>query len=465
VLVIGLDCAEPSLVFDRWREELPHLRQLMDNGTYGPMESSIPCITVPAWASMMSGKDAGQLGLYGFHNRANYGYGRLSIANSTSITTPQVCDLASQAGKQVITIGVPPSYPPRPVNGVMVGCFLTPSTTNASRPYTYPGELAEEIRSQVGEYQVDVPNFRTNDKDYLLKQIYDMSDQHFKLIRHLMRSRPWDFCMFVEIGVDRIHHGMWKYHDPTHPKHEPGNRYQDAIKDYYRYLDGQIGDLLELVDDNTTLWVVSDHGAKKMDGGFCFNEWLIQEGYLALKTRPQGVAPLEKCEVDWARTKAWGGGGYYGRLFLNVRGREPEGLIAPGDYETVRDELVCRLEALPDPLGQPLGTRVFKPQEIYRECRGVPPDLIVYFGDLAWRSVGSIGLDGIYTFENDTGPDDANHAQFGMFIHYDPSRAGQGRVPAIRLMDVAPSLLTNLELPVPTAMQGRAPGFARTGRA
>lgn len=458
VFVIGLDCAEPSLIFDRWRDELPHLRRLMEGGTYGELESCIPCITVPAWACMMSSKDPGQLGLYGFHNRADYSYDHMTIANSTALKEPLVWDILSRVGKQVVLVGVPPAYPPRPVNGVMVGCFLTPST---NKPYTYPATVAEEIRAQVGEYQVDVPHFRTDDKDYLLKQVYEMTEKRFQLIKHWMKNRPWDFFMFVEIGVDRIHHGMWKHHDPTHPKHEPGNRYQTAIQDYYRYIDSWIGELLELLDDDTAVLVLSDHGAKKMDGGIGFNEWLIQEGYLVLKDKPEGVVPLEKCEIDWSRTRAWGGGGYYGRLFLNVKGREPQGVIEPASYERVRDALVEKLEALTDPQGRPIGTRVYKPQAIYRECRGVPPDLIVYFGDLAWRSLGSVGLGSIYTFENDTGPDDANHAQFGMFIYYDPRRRGKGRIPALHLTDIGPSLLEFLEVPIPSDMIGRVPDFVK----
>lgn len=136
-------------------------------------------------------------------------------------------------------------------------------------------------------------------------------------------------------------------------------------------------------------------------------------------------------------------------------------MIEPASYERVRDTLVEKLEALTDPQGRPIGTRVYKPQAIYREYRGVPPDLIVYFGDLAWRSLGSVGLGSIYTFENDTGPDDANHAQFGMFIYYDPRQKGKGRIPALHLTDIGPSLLEFLEVPIPSDMIGRVPDFVK----
>ena len=127
------------------------------------------------------------------------------------------------------------------------------------------------------------------------------------------------------------------------------------------------------------------------------------------------------------RTKAWGDGGYYGRLFLNVKGREPQGIIEPGEYEQVRDELIAKLESAPGPDGEPLGTRVFKPQDVYPEVKGVAPDLIVYFGDLEWRSVGSVGNPSLYTYENDTGPDGANHDRTGIFAMPRVARPAHGR--------------------------------------
>ena len=151
-----------------------------------------------------------------------------------------------------------------------------------------------------------------------------------------------------------------------------------------------------------------------------------------------------------------GAGGYYGRVFLNVRGREPEGVIAPADFERERTELAERLRALPGPDGQPLGTRVFTPQQLYRTVRGVAPDLIVYFGDLAWRSVGTVG-GGLYSEENDTGPDDANHAQHGLFIFHDPRRPGGGRrLDDLQIYDVLPTLLARYGVAAPDGLRGRA---------
>ncbi len=166
--------------------------------------------------------------------------------------------------------------------------------------------------------------------------------------------------------------------------------------------------------------------------------------------------PFEKMEIDWGRTKAWGSGGYYGRLFLNVKGREPEGIIPQSDYEKVRDELISKLTAITDTEGRSIGTRVFKPQEIYQQVNRIAPDLIVYFGDLYWRSVGSLGYDGWHTFENDTGPDSCNHAQNGMFVIYDPkSIPHHQQANGAQLMDIAPTILRILGRKIPSDMQGQ----------
>jgi len=252
-----------------------------------------------------------------------------------------------------------------------------------------------------------------------------------------------------------VHHGFWKYMDPTHPKYEPGNLWEDVIFDYYKYVDEQIGMLLADLPSDTIVLVVSDHGAKGMHGGICINEWLIRQGYLVLHHYPSKPTKFQDLAVDWSRTRAWSEGGYYARVFLNVRGREPQGIIAREEYESFRDKLAAEIAAIPDEKGQPLNSTVLKPEDLYQEVNGVPPDLIAYFGGLHWRSVGTVGLGTVQTFENDTGPDDANHAEEGVFVlagpNIPPGRWHQGQ-----LMDIAPTLLELFGVEIPPDMQGRS---------
>lgn len=450
-MVIGLDCAPPQLVFDRWLSELPTLRKLAEHGQYGVLRSCDPPITVPAWASMTSSRNPGALGLYGFRNRTDRSYDGLAFADSRSVRVPRVWDILSARGRDVIVLGVPQTFPPSRVNGVMVSCFLTPDTRTSQ--YTYPAELKQEIEALVGHYMVDVENFRTNEKDRLLAEIEEMTAKRFRVAEHLIETRPWDLFFMVEMGTDRIHHGFWRFFDPEHRLYEPGNPYESAILDYYRRVDEKIGSLLRHAGEDTAVLVVSDHGAKRMDGGICVNEWLRREGYLALKEEPDGPARLAPDMIDWGRTIAWGEGGYYCRLFMNVRGREPRGLVAEADYERVRTELKERIEALGDERGRPIGTVAHRPEELYPETRGVAPDLLVYFGDLYWRSIGLVGTGAIHVFENDTGPDDANHAHEGLYLIAAPG-VEPGAGPQRDLRDIAPTLLTLLGERVPKEMEG-----------
>jgi predicted AlkP superfamily phosphohydrolase/phosphomutase len=453
VVVIGLDCAEPQLVFEQYRGRIPNLEKLMARGVSGRLRSCDPPITVPAWSVMMSSKDPGTLGIYGFRNRSDHSYEKMAFATGASVKEPRVWDYLTRAGKKVVVLGVPGTYPPRPVNGLMVSCFLTPSIQSN---YTYPPELKEEIARVVDPYMVDCPDFRTEDKKRLLGDIYKMTEKRFTLARHFLTTKPWDFFMMVEMGTDRIHHAFWKFIDPSHSKYEKGNPFENSIRDYYSYVDGQIGQLLEKVPEDAMVLVVSDHGAKSMDGGICINEWLIQKGYLVLKQEyPKKPTRFAELAIDWPKTRAWSEGGYYARVFLNVQGREPHGIITRAEYEGFRDKLAREIEAIPDEKGQPIGTRVLKPQQLYRRINGVAPDLFAYFGQLRWRSVGTVGLKTVQTFENDTGPDDANHAEEGIFILAGPGIPAGKHWHGGQLMDVAPTLLKFFGMDVPADMQGK----------
>lgn len=451
VAVIGLDCAEPSLVFGRLRSELPNIDRLIREGWSGRMLSTHPPITVPAWTAMLTGLSPGELGLYGFRNRADYSYEGITTVSSQEVMAPRVWDLASQAGKQVIVLSVPQTYPPYPVNGSLVSCFLTPSTQET---FTYPEALKDDLERIAGPHITDVEEFRTEDKQGLLQGIYALGRQRFEQARYLVKTRPWDLFLMVEIGLDRLHHGFWRHFDPAHPKHEPDHPLARVIPDYYRFLDSQIGELLACFDDETAVVVCSDHGAQAMLGCICINEWLQREGYLTLKdTYPPGT-PLSQEMVEWTKTKAWGQGGYYGRISLNVKGREPAGTVEAGSYEPLRGELKSRLEALGDENGKPIETLVFRPEDVFSTVEGIPPDLFVYFGGLKWRSIGTLGWGEVHRQENDTGPDDANHAPYGVLIIRHPGGKPTGWVEEVSYLDVAPTLLALLGLPIPSHMRG-----------
>ena len=456
VAVIGLDCATPQLLFRDLVDEIPNIRKLMESGMHGDLASITPPITVPAWACAMTGCTPGDLGIYGFRNRKDHTYDGLAITHSGSIQAPAVWDELGKRGMRSLLMGVPPSFPPpNEFPGWRVACFLTPPSAER---FAYPAELETEIVEELGtreDYIFDIPNFRQQGMDFALEQVFKMTEHRFQVARRLVKNKPWDFFMLCEIAPDRLHHVFWQYYDPTHPLYQPGNKYETAFQDYYRFLDAEVGALLDALPADAITILMSDHGATPMMGGLCFNDWLMREGYLQMTETLAGPTPIKDAPIDWARTSAWGDGGYYGRLFLNVAGREPQGVIQPGGYEQVRDELIVKLEAAPGPDGRPLGTRVFKPQDVYPQVRGIAPDLIVYFGDLRWRSVGSVGNPSLYTYENDTGPDGANHDRNGIFALAGLKDQAMGRVEGLNLIDVGATILSIYDMAAPEGSVGR----------
>ncbi len=283
-----------------------------------------------------------------------------------------------------------------------------------------------------------------------------MTRRRFEIAEALYTRESWDLFAIHEIGTDRLGHAFWKYVDPTHPRFVPGNEFEHAADEYFAQLDQWIGRLVSHIDSDTIVVIVSDHGMMPMKGCFCINQWLEQKGYLTLRhppTRPG--TPFEKAEVDWGKTKVWGAGGYYARLFFNVRGREKEGIVDPADLPALRAQLEQDLATLQEPDGAPLPTQILDPKTIYREMNGDPPDLMVYFDALRWRSAGTIGYPTNYLEENDTGPDDAVHGTEGIFIVYDPERTDGRTFPGIDAVDVLPTLLTAIGEEIPARLQGR----------
>lgn len=452
VAVIGIDSVPPELLWDRYLNELPTLKDMAAQGIRAKLRSCDPPITVPAWQVMMTSHSPGRLGVFGFRERKGNSYTEMNLVTSRSFQTPTVWDLLAAHDRRSALIGVPPGYPPKPIHGHAVACHLTPS---AKSRYTYPEALQDELEAVAGPYIPDVV-FRSGERERVLSQLIDMSEQHAKMEQHLLRQKPWDFFMTVEIATDRVHHVFWKFVDPEHPKYTDHPAFRNGVLELYRSIDRRIHRILSCLDDQTIVLVVSDHGAKAMHGAFCLNEWLIERGYLKLKRYPADVTRLELADVDWAKTRVWGWGGYYARVFFNVRGREPQGLLSPREAEQLRGRLVEELDQTLRPDGRPLGASALPVvTNGHGNVQQASADLMLYFGDLSWRSAGTIGHRRLFLDENDTGPDDAVHSQHGIFLYYDP-QVRHGRVaPDLHITDVAPTILRAMGEPIPDTMEGQ----------
>lgn len=450
LLVIGLDCATPQFLFDNPAVPLPNISGLIDRGAHGVLQSCDPPITVPAWSCMTTGADPGVLGCYGFRNRLDRSYAPMRVSTARDVRLPRVWDILGDRGHQSIVLGVPQTFPPKPVHGHLVTGLLTPDT---NVHFTHPPSLASELQDTCGGYIIDVPEFRTDDLERVIGELNRLLNNRFQIAEHLITTKPWDFFMMVEIGLDRLHHALWRYADPAHPGHVVNHPFGDAFHDYYRSLDTAIGRLLDHVPNDTGILLVSDHGAKPIFGAIRINQWLIDNDYLALKHAPK-PGPLDWNDIDWSRTRAFSSGGYYARIFLNVKGREPEGIVPAEDVPELTKRLASEIEQIPLPQSH-VQNVVLKPSDIYAECNGVPPDLLVYFGNLHYRAVGTVGVDSIYADANDTGPDDANHAKEGVFVFADPE--AKHAVPRdASIYDVAPTVLDWFDLAPAAWMRGRS---------
>jgi predicted AlkP superfamily phosphohydrolase/phosphomutase len=439
VLVIGLD-SEPPRLWDQLADRMPRIAAMRRSGVFRPLRSTDPPITIPAWMSMLSGRDPGELGVYGFRNRPTRDYATQRTASARSVRFPRVWDVLGEHGLSSAVVGVPGTYPPRLARGVMVGDFLTPGEA----PVTYPESFGRTLARVAPGYAVDAVGHRGADPAVLRDSCLAMTRARFALADHLVAEGAHDLVMVHEIGLDRIHHGFWHHFDPDHPRYEPDSPFADVVGDYHALLDGLVGGVVDRAldrDPETVVFIVSDHGSQAMRGGVFLNDWLRREGYLALTEEPAPGDRLDLSKVDFAQSRAWAEGGYYGRLYLNVAGREPQGIVPPEHAAALLREIAAGLEGLA------CGARVLEPRHVYRAVNGVAPDLLVYLGDLAWRALATVGHEDVYTLENDTGPDGANHDPWGVFLAFAPAAdLSEPAADEASILDVAATLLAPFSL-------------------
>jgi predicted AlkP superfamily phosphohydrolase/phosphomutase len=445
VMVLGLDCADPRQSFDRLAAACPHLTALRAHAVHGALHSTVPPITVPAWATMASGASPGALGLYGFRNRVPGTYD-LRVASAADVRRPRVWDVLSDVGRRSVLLGVPPTYPtPRAPGVTVVSCFLTPS---ADSEWASPPALRPELERLVGEYRMDVLGFRSPDRARVLAELYAMVDQHFTMAGHLLDRDPdWDLFWMVEMGLDRFHHAFWSTWNPDHARHDPADPLAGEAARFYAFVDERLGTLLARAGEDTAVLVVSDHGARTLRGGVAVNELLSSAGLLTLRRPLTGTTRLEDAGVDWDHTVAWAEGGYYARVFLNVKGREPRGTVAPHAVPRILDELERLFLGVAAPDGAPMSTRVRRPADVYADVTGAPPDLMVFWDDLARRAVGTVGHGTDHVPDNDTGPDGCNHDWRGLYALSVPWQTSAGSGPERPIAGIGAAILDLLSVP------------------
>jgi len=458
IVVIGLDGLNPDLVY-QWQNELPNIKKLMGQGIYGKIESTIPPTCPQAWSCVLSGRNPGRFGFWDFTYRNDYCYGQSELVSSKvrDERVDTLYKILPEYGKRIAIINVPVTYPPPEIpNGYSISSIMTPSLDSQ---FTYPASLKGGIERIVGDYIIDAStsdmNFRQMDRELVLKRIYDMDRQRFQLTKHFVKNKHCDFVFTVVMGTDRVSHLFYRYFDKDHIRHTPHPKHKDALKNHYQFCDENIGEIVNLLDENAAVIVLSDHSVQRLDGRINLNEWLIQEGYMRLKTRPKELAPPMQADIDWPQTKAWATG-FTGQVYLNVKGREAQGIVDPRDYDKLLDELSERLKAIPDEKGKKLDTKAYKRKDVhFGEWAKFGPDLFICFDSCHWNISELIGYNSIYSYDTPRGPDDGSHGPYGFFVMSGSGIPKEGEVPEADLLDIAPTVLYLFGKSVPPDVEGK----------
>jgi len=457
-------------------------------------------MTAPAWTSFATGKNPGKHGLYDWIYRHRDGYD-VSPVTAQHCTEPTLWFLLSASGRRVCTLNVPMTYPPQPINGMMISGMLAPSTRVT---ITYPAELLDEIEAEVGEYLL-YPDpgqaYSDGSVDAFLKRLYRTAETRLRVFEYLRRREDWDFFMVVFNGTDTVQHAMWKHMSPDHPLHDPAkaHKYGDAILRYYQYIDQALGRITDSLDDDTVLIIMSDHGFGPFHKFIHVNNWLMQQGWLQIKRgvlaqlkaglfhlgfspmkvynllmrlglgglkrevvrgKGQGLLKtlfLSFSEVDWSRTVAYSLGNV-GQIYLNVRGREPQGIVEPGEeYEALRNEIMAGLAELRDPTtGERVVQEIYRREEVYAGHHlERAADILFIPTRMEYFGFGEYEFGSNKIIERVERGISGTHRMNGVVLMWGEPVAPAVELQGANIYDLAPTILYLMGEPVPTDMDGR----------
>jgi len=466
VLVIGLDGADFA-VLTPWLDagDLPNLAALRERGTMLPLRSTVPPVSAPAWATFMTGRNPGGHGVFGFVDED--GTGGTRLANLTAVRGTKLWEVPSREGRRVAILNVPVTFPLPEVNGLVVSGMLTPP----GRPFTNPPDYEKRIRESAPAYRTDIDRTLLTDKDALLVHLFEQIDARAEVFLDAFRRDAHDLFVCVFTETDRLQHHFWR-------------RRMDDVRKFFIRIDEHIGRLVEAAPDDALVMVLSDHGFTGVDRRFYANVWLQRAGYQKLKRTTGDIDDYEtrrfnlfmgedakiearrglmdrlaslfgrggRRSIDWSRTRAYLYSSSSHGIEVNLRGRQPEGIVDPADYEPLRRELKERLAKLTYPgTGEQVFSEVLLREEAYRGPH-VPsaPDLIMVPKDCRYRIVTRV--DSKSPFRQHRLPE-GYHGDTGLLV-----MAGPGVVPGAAgdpgIEDVMPTILWALDLPVPEKVDG-----------
>ncbi|HWP45788.1 MAG TPA: alkaline phosphatase family protein [Candidatus Limnocylindrales bacterium] len=520
ILIIGLDGGTFDLIRP-WAAEgkLPNLARIMERGSYGELQSTFPPMTFPAWTTFMTGKNPGNHGIFDFTERKPGSY-EIEFVNAKRRQSKTIWKILSEAGKRVGVVAVPVTYPPEEINGVMICGFDAPGVASEADPTSmYPPELYEELKRSIGGYIIsaDIMKYMNEGRPAeALPVILKTIERKAATAKYLLQREPWDCFMILFGESDLIGHHYWKYHDPNSPLHDPHESPEcaKAVLTVYQTLDRIIGELTGMISEDTVVILMSDHGfGGAGDKVIYLNRWLESIGLLkfrassektsfqsifskvlnwakhwGLKTIPPRIKKelfrrrthiVNKMEswlrfsaIDWKNTLAYSEETpYYPTIWINLKGREPEGIVEPGEeYEKIRQRVIRLLKAWKDPeTQQPVVEEVYTREEVYQgKYVHRAPDLLI-----KWS------LDRGYSYQSRSSyyskdrapitrlkPDSPGEPKFfsgrtgshrdqGILMMVGPMIKRNFPLQGARIIDLPSTILYLLGVPVPDDLEGR----------
>ncbi|TMA52739.1 MAG: hypothetical protein E6J75_16355 [Deltaproteobacteria bacterium] len=479
VLIIGLDGATWR-VLEPWARagRLPHLAALMARGSWGTLRSTVPALTLPAWSSLMTGRNPGAHGVFAFRRLAPDRYDSPGLASASDLRTSTLWEVAGRAGQRVGVINVPPSYPIRPVNGFVVSCLLTPP----GERFTDPPELARELDGYRIDLQpprgvvLDDPANREPALAYL-DGLRALTRGRAAAVLHLMRTRPTVLLGVVFYAPDRVQHCFWTY---VEGGAAPDADVAAGVAAVYAALDEAVGELTAAAGPDATVILVSDHGfGPKPAHAVHVNRWLADAGLL--RQRPlwtlrrkmiRKLLPsswrgrfdtLDRILVQRPRSRAWADTLEPGTaaVWIHVADRYPYGCVNPGaEYEAVRTEIVTGLGALRGPEGEPVFQAVQRREELYHgPYVAEAPDVIAVctprFGVVYHSLRRDLGQRALFSPFHEEGFSGA-HDAMGIYLLAGPQVQALGRHREYPIESIAPTALHLLGVPIPRSMDAPA---------
>ncbi len=339
-----------------------------------------------------------------------------------------------------------------------------------------PDSLAPDLAKKLGLYRTigwaesmdkSLQELRTDEASFLYDADKAFEDRE-RLIFEKLKSDDWDLFVAAIETTDRVSHMFFRLIDPKHPMFDQAlaDRYGDAIEKIYRRADALVGRIQAQLPKNTTLMVMSDHGFHTFRRGVNLNTWLVQNGYMVFDGQESPKKGLDDLfgrgqfweGVDWSRTRAYALG--LGQIYFNLKGREGRGIVSPGaEYEALQKEIVEKLAPLTDPDDNARIFRaVYKRDDIYKgEYLKNAPDLQVGFNDgyrVGWQDTMG-GVQRTVVENNNrkwSGDHCATATEISGGVFFSSRKFAE---PAPHIMDLAPTILELLNVPLPKTYDGK----------